>query len=178
MEGYGKRYPLRTYLLIAVMVVSGPLGNVLLSRGMKAVGEPAVWPVAALGQTAVEIFSTPSIWMGIGSLLVFFVANMLVLTEADYSFVQPAGSLAYGVVAVLGIVMLGEHVSVLRWVGIAVICLGVIVVGRGEANTTSLSARSKAEAGAAGSGKVKAEASAEAGTTSIEAETEAKAEGR
>ena len=74
--------------------------------------------------------------MGIGSLLVFFVANMLVLTEADYSFVQPAGSLAYGVVAVLGMVMLGEHVSVLRWVGIAVICLGVMVVGRGEANTT------------------------------------------
>jgi drug/metabolite transporter (DMT)-like permease len=137
MEGDGKAYPLRTYLLIAVMVIAGPLGNTLLSRGMKAVGAPAVWPVTELMHTAAEILRTPSIWMGIGSLLVFFVANMLVLTEADYSFVQPAGSLAYGVVALLGIVMLGEHVSLLRWVGIAIICLGVFVVGRGQANTTA-----------------------------------------
>ncbi len=153
MEGYGKRYPLRTYLLIAVMVIAGPLGNVLLGKGMKAAGEPAVWPVAALGHTAWGIFSTASIWMGIGSLLVFFLANMLVLTEADYSFVQPAGSLAYGVVAVLGTVMLGEHVSVLRWVGIAVICLGVIVVGRGEANTTATKSAERANANAKAEGR-------------------------
>jgi drug/metabolite transporter (DMT)-like permease len=140
MEGDGKAYPLRTYFLIAVMVIAAPLGNTLLSKGMKSVGVPVVWPIAALVQTAEAILRSPYIWMGIGSLLVFFVANLLVLTEADYSFVQPAGSLAYGVVAVLGIVMLGEHVSPLRWAGIAIICLGVIVVGRGQVNTTAVNA--------------------------------------
>lgn len=137
MDGDGKAYPLRTYFLIAVMVIAAPLGNTLLSKGMKSVGTPVVWPLSTLMQTAEAILRSPYIWMGIGSLLVFFVANLLVLTEADYSFVQPAGSLAYGVVAVLGIVMLGEHVSPLRWAGIAVICLGVIVVGRGQVKTTS-----------------------------------------
>jgi drug/metabolite transporter (DMT)-like permease len=50
--------------------------------------------------------------------------------------VQPASSLAYGMVALLGYLMLGEKVSPLRWAGIAVICLGVFVVGRTNPRTT------------------------------------------
>ena len=59
-----------------------------------------------------------------------FLANILVLSWADYSFVQPASSIAYGISALLGYFMLGEPVSPLRWTGIAIICLGVFVVGQ------------------------------------------------
>jgi drug/metabolite transporter (DMT)-like permease len=131
-----KTLHLKTYLLIAVMVIAGPLGNVLLGRGMKHVGEPAIWPPMQLLHTVSKIFTSPSIWMGIGSLITFFVAYMLVLSWADYSFVQPASSLAYGIVALLGYLMLGERVSPLRWAGIAIICLGVFVVGRTNPRTT------------------------------------------
>jgi drug/metabolite transporter (DMT)-like permease len=127
---------LKTYLLIAVMVIAGPLGNVLLGRGMKHIGEPAIWPPLQLLHTALQIFTSVWIWSGIASLATFFVAYMLVLSWADYSFVQPASSLAYGVVALLGYLMLGERVSPLRWAGIAVICLGVFVVGRTDPRTT------------------------------------------
>ena len=131
-----KTLHLKTYLLIAVMVIAGPLGNVLLGKGMKHVGEPAIWPPIELLHTASKIFTSASIWMGIGSLITFFVAYMLVLSWADYSFVQPASSLAYGIVALLGYLMLGERVSPLRWAGIAIICLGVFVVGRTNPRTT------------------------------------------
>jgi drug/metabolite transporter (DMT)-like permease len=127
---------LKTYLLITVMVIAGPLGNVLLGKGMKHIGEPAVWPPLQLLHTGLSIFTSASIWLGIGSLTTFFVAYMLVLSWADYSFVQPASSLAYGMVALLGYLMLGERVSPLRWAGIAVICLGVFVVGRTNPRTT------------------------------------------
>jgi uncharacterized membrane protein len=127
---------LKIYLLIAVMVIAGPLGNVLLGKGMKHAGELAIWPPLQLLHTGLNIFASRTIWLGIASLATFFVANMLVLSWADYSFVQPASSLAYGVVALLGYLMLGERVSPLRWVGIAVICLGVFVVGRTSPRTT------------------------------------------
>jgi drug/metabolite transporter (DMT)-like permease len=127
---------LKTYLLIAVMVIAGPLGNVLLGKGMKHIGEPAMWPPLQLLHTGLNIFTSASIWLGIGSLTTFFVAYMLVLSWADYSFVQPASSLAYGMVALLGYLMLGERVSPLRWAGVAVICLGVFVVGRTNPRTT------------------------------------------
>ena len=131
-----KTLHLKTYLLIAVMVIAGPLGNVLLSKGMKHVGEPVIWPPVQLLHTASNIFATVSIWFGIGSLIIFFVAYMLVLSWADYSFVQPASSLAYGIVALLGFLLLGETISPLRWAGIAIICLGVFVVGRTNPRTT------------------------------------------
>ncbi len=126
---------LRTYSLIAIMIFAGPLGNVLLGKGMKQAGAPVIWPLPALLHTALSILSSPSIWLGILSLIVFFVAYMLVLSWADYSFVQPVASLAYGVVALLGLLLLGEHVSALRWAGIATICLGVFVVGRTSPHT-------------------------------------------
>jgi drug/metabolite transporter (DMT)-like permease len=103
---------------------------------MKHIGELAIWPPLKLLHTGLKIFTSGSIWLGIASLSAFFIAYMLVLSWADYSFVQPASSLAYGMVALLGYLMLGEKVSPLRWAGIAVICLGVFVVGRTNPRTT------------------------------------------
>lgn len=131
-----KALHLKTYLLIAVMIIAGPMGNVLLGKGMKHIGEFAFWPPPELLHSGLRIFTTGSIWLGIASLIAFFVAYMLALSWADYSFVQPVSSLAYGVVALLGYWMLGERVSPLRWVGIAVICLGVFVVGQTNPRTT------------------------------------------
>jgi drug/metabolite transporter (DMT)-like permease len=121
---------LKTFLLILVMVIAGPLGNVLLGKGMKQAGRLSIWPPTEAMHTAFRVFGTGSIWLGVASLLTFFLANVLVLSWADYSYVQPASSVAYGVVALLGYFMLGEPVSPLRWLGIAIICLGVLVVGQ------------------------------------------------
>lgn len=122
--------------MILVMVIAGPLGNVLLGKGMKHLGPVVLWPASALLHTGLIVFTTATIWLGIACLITFFVSYMLALSWADYSFVQPAGSLAYAVVAVLGYFMLGEHVSLLRWAGIAVICIGVFVVSHTSPNTT------------------------------------------
>ena len=127
---------LKIYLLIAVMVVAGPLGTILLGKGMKHRGELAIWPPLQLLHTGLNIFTSGSIWTGIALQITFFVAYMLVLSWADYSFVQPASSVAYGMVALLGYLILGERVSPLRWAGIAVICLGVFLVGRTNPRTT------------------------------------------
>ena len=118
------------------MIIAGPLGNVLLGKGMKHINDLTIWPPSQLLHTGLTIFSSGLILSGIGSLITFFVAYMLVLSWADYSFVQPASSLAYGVVALLGYLVLGERVSPLRWAGIAIICLGVFVVGRTNPQTT------------------------------------------
>src|SRR6201996_2469213 len=124
-----KSLHLKTFLLILVMVIANPLGNVLLGKGMKQAGKLEIWPPAAAWHTGFHVFSTGTIWLGVASLLTFFLANILVLSWADYSYVQPATSMAYGVAALLGYFMLGEPVSPLRWLGIAIICLGVLVVG-------------------------------------------------
>jgi len=118
------------------MMFAGPLGNVLLGKGMKQVGSLLVWPPPKLIATGTKIFGTGSIWVGIASLMIFMVAYMLVLSLADYSYVQPVSSFSYGVVALLGHVMLGESVSWIRCAGITVISMGVFIVSRTNPQTT------------------------------------------
>jgi uncharacterized membrane protein len=126
----------KTYVLIFLIVLFAPLGNVLLGKGMKGVGTAKNWAQGNIFHVFVSIISSGYIWMGIACLLAFFVAYMLVLTWADYSYVQPASSFSYAVVAVLGYFLLGESVNPLRWAGIIVICVGVFVVGHTHPRTT------------------------------------------
>jgi drug/metabolite transporter (DMT)-like permease len=126
----------KTYLLISMMVVFGPLGDVLLGKGMKQIGALDNWQPAGLFRFFDAAFGSATVWLGIGSLFAFFLAYILVLSWADYSFVQPASSVAYGVVALLGYLVLRETITPTRWAGIAIICAGVLIVGQTPPRTT------------------------------------------
>ncbi len=131
-----KQLRLKTQLMILIMILAGPLGNTMLAKGMKRIGAVSFSSASVVLETLGRILSSGTIWLGIALLITFFVAYSLVLSWADYSYVQPASAMAYAVVAILGVVVLGESVSPLHWLGIGVICLGVVVVGRTHPNTT------------------------------------------
>jgi len=131
-----KHLRLKTRLMILIMILAGPLGNTLLGKGMKQIGPVSVSSWSVVLQTLGAILSSGTIWLGIALMITFFVAYSLVLSWADYSYVQPASAMAYAVVAILGVLVLHETVSPLRWLGIGVICLGVFVVGQTHPNTT------------------------------------------
>jgi hypothetical protein len=126
----------KTYLLISLMVLFGPLGNVLLGKGMKRIGVASIGTPADALDVLFRVLTSGTIWLGIASLITFFVAYMLVLSWADYSYVQPASSVAYGMVALLAHFMLREVVTPTRWAGVLLICLGVLVVGHTPPRTT------------------------------------------
>ena len=120
------------------MVLFAPLGNVLLSKGMKQIEPATNWSFGSLAGILARILSSGTIWLGIACMLAFFVAYMLVLTWADYSYVQPASAFSYAMVALLSYFLLKENVSPMRWAGIGVICLGVLVVGHTHPRTTDV----------------------------------------
>jgi drug/metabolite transporter (DMT)-like permease len=126
----------KTNLSILLMVIFGPLGNLLLGKGMKQLGAMPAWTLSDLTRFLSAVLHSGTVWLGIASLIAFFVSYSLVLSWADYSYVQPASAIAYGTAALLGRLVLGEVVSPLQWIGILIICLGVIVVGRTPPSTT------------------------------------------
>ena len=125
----------RTYSLIVSAVFFSSLGNVLLSKGMKQIGEVKSYTPADLLPVFVKTFSSGTIWLGIASLLVFFVSYLLLLSWADFSFVQPVCAIGYAGVAVLSYFLLGEIISPMRWVGLVLICAGVALVTGTEPRT-------------------------------------------
>jgi drug/metabolite transporter (DMT)-like permease len=118
------------------MVVFGPLGDVFLGKGMRRLQTAGIRTPADLVHFFLRAFSSETVWIGILLLATFFAAYTLVLSWADFSFVQPASSFAYAIVALLGHYFLGEFVSTTRWIGILIICAGVLVVGATPPRTT------------------------------------------
>lgn len=127
---------LKTFLLILLITIFGPVGNLLLSKGMKSLEIIVTWSPGELARFIALALKSEFVWLGITSLLIFFMAYALVLSWADYSYVQPISAFAYGTAALLGHFVLGEIVSSVQWVGITIICLGVLIVGRTPPRTT------------------------------------------
>jgi drug/metabolite transporter (DMT)-like permease len=77
----------------------------------------------------------PWVAMGILFLLTFFACYMSALSWADLTYVLPATSLAYVLVALIGHFHLHEVISPTRWLGIALIAAGVGFVAAGPSFT-------------------------------------------
>jgi drug/metabolite transporter (DMT)-like permease len=59
-----------------------------------------------------------------------FLVWLVVLAKADVSYAYPMISLGYVFTALLAWLLLGEHVTATRFVGILITCLGVFIIAR------------------------------------------------
>lgn len=130
---------LKTSILIVLLIILNSAGNFFFGLGMKRIGDLGGWSMAAVRAGFVAVFSSVWIWLGIVSMLLFLGALMLVLSWADFSYVLPATASMYAVVPLLGHFVLHESVAGVRWVGITLICLGVVLVGGTPPSTTGQS---------------------------------------
>ena len=131
-----KTHQARIYVLLFLLVLLGSGGNTILSKGMKDAGDVDLSHWASLLSDAARVLTSGTIWLGIVMMLGFMVCHMLVLSMADYSYVMPFSAIAYAIVPLLGYLFLHEHVSAARWVGIALIFLGVLLINRTPPRTT------------------------------------------
>ena len=121
--------------LVFAMVACGNTGDLLLKQGMTQTG-PVELSGAGLSHAFRVTVVNPTIWIAILFLLGFFLIYMLVLSWADYSYVMPAGAFGYALLTFLAVIFLGETVTPRRWAGVALICLGVLLVGQTQPRTT------------------------------------------
>jgi drug/metabolite transporter (DMT)-like permease len=121
----------RKYLVLAGVTLFAAIGDTFLARGMKQVGNISLHSLPDLVFTILD----PWVALGILFLLAFFAAYMTALSWADLTYVLPATSLGYVLLALIAKFYLHEQVSTLRWVGIGLISAGVGFVTQGPALT-------------------------------------------
>jgi drug/metabolite transporter (DMT)-like permease len=117
----------RKYLVLAGVTVFAAAGDSMLSHGMKQTGS------ISLNHLQGVIFAILNPWVAVGILLLlaFFATYMTALSWADLTYVLPATSLGYVLLALVARFVLHEHVSPLRWFGIALITSGVGFIAGG-----------------------------------------------
>lgn len=118
----------------------------MLSHGMKQTGSISLSHL----QDVILAVLNPWVAIGILLLLAFFATYMTALSWADLTYVLPATSLGYVLLALVARFVLHEYVSPLRWMGIALITGGVGFIAGGPEITTHPHAESKMGLGESG----------------------------
>lgn len=122
----------RKYLVLAGVTVFAAAGDSMLSHGMKQTGNISLQHLPGV----ILAVLNPWVAVGIVLLLAFFASYMNALSWADLTYVLPATSLGYVLLALVAKFALHEQVSPLRWLGIALISGGVGFVAGGPALTS------------------------------------------
>ena len=133
--GHEVRVRIKTLVLILVMVLCANTGDLMLKRGMSQIGAVR-FSAAGLEHAFLLTINNATIWIGIVFLIGFTVSYMTVMSWADYSYVMPAGAFGYALLTLLAVIFLHEQVTARRWVGVVLICIGVLLVGQTKPRTT------------------------------------------
>ena len=121
----------KKYLILVCLMVCATFGDFFLKLGMNRQPQISIdHPLALLSALA-----DPWIILGVLTLICFFSCYIASLSWADLTFIMPATAFGYVLTALLSAIVLHEHVSVSRWVGIALITAGVGFVARGPSQT-------------------------------------------
>jgi multidrug transporter EmrE-like cation transporter len=122
---------IRDVLLLAVLVFASTSGEIAITHGMKATGEPVRLRPMAVLQFLRRALGNGWFWAGVPLMALSFYSLLVLLSWEPISFVIPASALSYVVGTFGAKYVLGEEVSVARWAGVVLVCAGVALVAAG-----------------------------------------------
>lgn len=115
-------------ILLLLIVTAGTGGELCISRAMKTVGEVKDFRPVALFRVIVRAMHVGWMWIGFLLSIVAFLALLGALSIENVSFVVPVTAISYAAGTLGGKIFLKERVSLQRWVGVALVCIGVTLV--------------------------------------------------
>jgi drug/metabolite transporter (DMT)-like permease len=118
----------KTALLIAIIVLADSAGDVLLTKGMRQVGEVSTFAPRALLAISRRAIRNHHVLASLVFMVTHFVGFLAVLSWADLSVVFPATTLVYVLGTLTAKFILQERISLHRWAGTMLVCLGVGLV--------------------------------------------------
>ena len=114
--------------LLFLIVVGGTSGELCISHAMKSIEEVTELRPSSVLRFFLKVTRVPSMWCGIALMTVAFFSLLVMLSLREVSFVVPVTALSYLAGAIGATTFLGERISRERWLGLALVCLGVTVV--------------------------------------------------
>jgi len=108
------------FVLIFIPIIIASVGQIILKSGMNRVGKFDL----------IKTFTNPLVLLGL-----FFYASsavlwLMVLSKEKLSFVYPLVAASYVLTILLAKFILKEPVPTLRWIGLGIIIVGILVVAR------------------------------------------------
>lgn len=121
---------LKTLVLVLIASLVGGTGHVMLAKGMKTIGDMTEASSHRLGGMIGRTVSNPWVLLGVTLQASFFAMYLMLLSRAEVSQVLPMTAVDYIVVVFLAQLVLAEAVTPVRWIGVGLIAIGVLMVWR------------------------------------------------
>jgi drug/metabolite transporter (DMT)-like permease len=113
-------------LFIFLTIVFTVMGQLLVKKGMLEVGAGPLH-ASVLVRFAWKTFTNPYVVLGLGSAVVAAVCWTVAISRSALSVAYPFMALAIVLVLALSGALFGEIVPLNRWMGVAIVCVGLVV---------------------------------------------------
>lgn len=119
-----------TWSAILAIVLASVIGDILLARAMKQVGDcHALYRRSGLWSVVGRILSNSSFFLGLTAMTVAFFSLLFALSWGDVSLVAPAAaSLTFIGNAFAAKIFLHEKVDRRRWIAVVLVAAGVALL--------------------------------------------------
>jgi len=121
----------KSILLILLSIAIAVGGQVLLKLGLNKIGSVNVSSLDSLGHLFLGIIKSPMVLAGLFCYVISAAIWLVVLSAVQLSFAYPFIGLTYVLILFISKFVLKEDVNPIRWVGAAIITIGVVVISRG-----------------------------------------------
>ncbi len=121
-----KQQLLGAWWLILLSIASGVAGQTAIKLGVSQPG--ATNATSNLLSLIILILRSPLILLGLALYGIGALAWIAVLSRLDLSLAYPFLALNFILVALVSTFGLGETMPLMRWVGILVLCVGILLV--------------------------------------------------
>lgn len=119
-----------TWSAIFAIVIASVVGDILMSRAMKQVGDVhALWRRSGLWRVIGRILTNSNFFLGVAAMAVAFFSLLFALSWGDVSLVAPAAaSLTFIGNAFAAKIFLREKVDRRRWIAAVLVAGGVALL--------------------------------------------------
>lgn len=113
--------------MIAAIVLSATVGDVLIAASMRAIGDlDKIRAERGIGGAITAVTGSPRFLLGVAMMTLSFFSLLFALSRANLSLIAPASaSLAFVTNAIAAKIFLHENVDRRRWIAAVLVCAGV-----------------------------------------------------
>ena len=118
-----------TVMFIAISICAGVSGQLVLKRGMSAMGAQSL-NGGNVVDVVLRMVSSPWVILGVAIYVAGTFFWLMVLSRVDLSFAYPMTSLSYLLIVLSSWYFLGESISPLRIIGVLTVIIGVSLIAQ------------------------------------------------
>ncbi len=119
---------MKTFALVAILVLAFSSGDVLVTRGMKIIGEISTLSPRKLLSLFWRVVTNSFILAGAACELLALTTYLTALSSVDLSLVLPSTAISDVLVLIPAKYVLREKVTLTRWIGAIFISIGVALI--------------------------------------------------